>query len=100
MNDGMSLGNDSWANDSRATLRQGMRERNLVDYGQLQVGRVESNIILSDSGWVEFPIPCADEASAVQEFQRITAGLDRGMTIKELLPDVELPVEIETAWVN
>jgi hypothetical protein len=84
----------------RTARRAGMREKNLVDYGGLQVGRVEANVILGDGGWVEFPLACDSESAAVLEFQRITAGLDRGMTIKELLPGIDLPAEILTAWVK
>lgn len=89
-----------WEIEKHSTLRQGMRERNFIDYGGLTIGRVGANVILGDGGWVEFPIACKSEAAAVMEFQRLTSGIDDKKTIVELLPGVELPVEIATAWVK
>jgi hypothetical protein len=95
-----TLGNDNWASESRAKLRDGLRSRTNVDYGGLKVFRVYENIVLSDGAFCEFPISYKSEAEAVTEFQRITSGLDRGYTISEIIPGVELPVEIATAWIN
>jgi hypothetical protein len=95
-----TLGNDNWAVESRSKLREGLRSRTNVDYGGLKVYRVYENIILSDGAFCEFPVSFKHEAEAVMEFQRITSGLDRGCTINELMPGVDLPVEIATAWVN
>lgn len=95
-----SLGQGKWQDEIRSTLRQGMRQQNLVDFGGLTVGRVGANVILSDGAWVEFPIALASEAAAVIEFQRLVSGLNRGQTIQELLPSLELPAEIVNAWVR
>lgn len=94
------LGNDSWANDCRASIRKSLGERTFVDYGGLTVGRVGSSIILGDSQWCEFPLTFKREAQAVMEFQRLTDGLNEGQTIVELLPDITLPIEIVNAFVH
>ena len=62
-----TLGNDTWANESRAKLREGLRTRTNVDYGGLRIFRVYESIVLSDGAFVEFPIACVGEAAAVME---------------------------------
>ena len=95
-----TLGNDSWANDCRMKVREGLRSKTMVDYGGLKLYRVFENIIISDGAFVEHPVRYANEAQAVIAFTRITTGLDAGHTITELLPGVDLPEELINAWVR
>ncbi len=96
----LTLGHDEIAEEWRRGLREGMRSRNAEDFGGLKVWRVDNNVILSDGGWNDYPVSCKNEAEAVMEFQRIVNGLNNRQTVRELLPDADLPIEIETAWVH
>ncbi len=95
MNSTMTLGNDSWANECRMKIREGLRSRNMVEVGLVRFWRIYETVRITDlDNCNEVVICCQNEAEAVTRITDITSQMLYGKTLDIILGRDDLPVEL------
>lgn len=90
-----TLGNDAWANECRMKIREGLRSRNMVEYGFRRYWIVESDVIITDTDNLSpLRVACKNKAEAIERLTNIIGQVELGFSLQDILGIDDIPAEL------
>ena len=90
-----TLGNDAWANECRAKIREGLRSRNMVELDFRRYWILENDVVITNTDNL-YPhrVSCKNKAEAIEKLTLIVSQVRLGFNLQDILGTNDIPPEL------